>query len=137
MPGCAAVFAAMEKLATIPNHTYSTETVSFRRAPLVGETITSATTTYVWVNGKWRRPPFDARRNLNDMRDADRDSDVSCKPMRDEAIDGEAAALYATHPATEVRPISRCGFPQRAASRRARLSTSAKATRAAKCVSTI
>lgn len=100
-PACAPVFEAMEKLATTPSHTYSTETASFRKVPLAGEVIITSNTIYVMANGNLRQRSFDAQKNLRDMQDADRNANVACKYLRDEVMDSEAAALYSTHNVTE------------------------------------
>ncbi len=100
-PACKPVMDAMEKLVATPNHQFQTETGSFRKTPMSSETITTGNTLFVLVNGKWSSMPFNAQQALKDMQQSARSAKATCKYLRDEAINGEAAALYSSHNATD------------------------------------
>ena len=94
---CKAVFDAMSKLTTTPHHMSMKETAGFHKGTMESEMITTASTQYVKVNGTWHSSPYDSAEQLKDMQQAAARSKQTCKLLRDEAVDGEAATLYSAH----------------------------------------
>jgi hypothetical protein len=100
--GCKPVFDAMSKVLVTPTHLYNTETAAFRKnKPTTGEGIYFGGAIYVLVGGKWRRSPMDAAAMAKQEEENRRTSKYSCRYLRDEAVNGEAAAVYASHSENE------------------------------------
>ena len=91
---------------TIPTHIYSTETASYTGGkPRNSETIYLIDKTYVQVNGRWRVSPVTPKMLLEDTKAAQAAPDIqshsTCRLVRDEVINGEAATLYSEHTETQ------------------------------------
>jgi hypothetical protein len=94
--GCDAVLAAIHKVYQVPAHLYMTETGARTRN---AETIYLNGTTFIMVNGHWRKSTVSPK----DLLDAKKESDQkigTCTAVRDEAVNGEAATLYKNHSQT-------------------------------------
>ena len=94
--GCDAVLAAIYKVYQVPAHLYMTETGARTRN---AETVYLNGTTFVMVNGRWRKSPVSTK----ELMDAKKESDQNlgtCTAVRDEAVNGEAATLYKNHSQT-------------------------------------
>jgi hypothetical protein len=91
----------MSKLTTTPNHMSMKETATFHKGTMDSEVITTASTQYAKVNGTWHSSPYNAAQQLKDMQQAASSSKQTCKRVRDEMVDGEAAALYSAHDVQE------------------------------------
>ena len=85
---------AAKKTATTPNHLFLTHVAAFRNGgkPTSGEVVTTKDRRYVLVNGKWSSRPYDGAKKVRDMDTAE--SQPTCKFVRDETLDGEAASVY-------------------------------------------
>lgn len=108
-PSCELVADATAKNFTIPTHIYSTETASYTGGrPRNSETIYLNDKAYVQVNGRWRVSPMSPKAMLEQLREARKEAkpdsrDIStCRFVRDEVINGEAASLYSEHTENEV-----------------------------------
>src|SRR5215467_8056161 len=70
--------------------------------PRSSESIFAGGAIYIQVKGTWKRSPMsleDMRRQREEnIRDA---KSMSCRYLRDEAVDGEAAAVYSSQSETE------------------------------------
>ena len=90
---CKPVSEAMAKLASTPYH----ETAVVNGKPF--EKIYTTTALYIGSGGRWMKTPATPQ-TLND---ASRESGLSfsnCKSLRTEAVDGQAATVYAAHSQT-------------------------------------
>jgi hypothetical protein len=96
---CGAVSDALMKLAQTPNHSFteSTGAIAGGRSR-TNERIVTATAAYIQAQGKWLESSLTPRQELQMQKDAMAEKkNGTCQYVRDEAIDGEPAALYATH----------------------------------------
>ena len=99
---CKFLADATTKNFTVPTHVYSTET-----GPTTGgktrnsETIYLTDKIYVQLNGRWRVSPLTPAMMRDAMKEGAKDPDTdvhaTCRQVRDEAINGEAATLYSEH----------------------------------------
>jgi hypothetical protein len=97
---CKIVRDAVDKLTTVPNHAYETETNPARPAEGASnhEVIHTGGTIYVLMNGKWKKSPMsEAQMRAQEQENWKNAKNVSCKHLRDESVKGESAALYSTH----------------------------------------
>lgn len=99
---CKLLVDATAKNLTIPTHIYSTETASYTGGkPRNTETIYLGNKTYIQVNGRWRVSPVTPKMMLDAESEAKKDpnsaSHPTCRFVRAEVIDGEAASLYSEH----------------------------------------
>jgi hypothetical protein len=100
--GCKPLFDAMSKVLVTPTHMYNTETAAFRKnKPTTSEGIYVGGAIYVLVGGKWRRSPMDAAAMAKQEEENRRTSTYGCRYLRDESVNGEAAAVYASHSENE------------------------------------
>jgi hypothetical protein len=97
---CKLVFDAMAKAMLTPNHQY----ISLKMQALNGgkpadsEIINTGKATYIQHDGKWK-PAVSAQAMLDQMSENRKDAKSTCHFVRDEAIDGVSASLYAVHEA--------------------------------------
>ncbi|HEY0554799.1 MAG TPA: hypothetical protein VGG20_11075, partial [Thermoanaerobaculia bacterium] len=94
-PSCQPLIHAGEKQISTPNHVYMTTTRDGKAR--TREVIMAGDTIYVMVNGKWNRSSLTPQKiqelqaeNLN------RGKSMTCHYLRDESVNGEAAAVYGT-----------------------------------------
>jgi hypothetical protein len=93
---CQPLIAAVEKQTSVPMHGYLTTTEGGKTK--TSELIYLGDATYINFNGKWRRSPLTAEARQKQKAEAVRQAkELSCKYLRDEAVQGEAAAVYSTH----------------------------------------
>lgn len=100
---CQAALDAGDKLFTTPYHAFMTESGqgNGNEKPLTHESIFAGDVLYILDDGRWRPSGMSnevmkamERRNRVNARN------MSCHYLRDEAVEGEAAALYSTHQET-------------------------------------
>ena len=88
-----------------PTHVYMTEIAGFRHnKPENSESIYAGGANgaiYVLVGGKWTRSKVSAGDMLKQQEENGRTVPSSCRYLREEAVNGEAAAVYASHVETE------------------------------------
>ncbi len=100
--GCKTVFDAMSKVLVTPTHIYNTETAAFRKnKPTTNELIYFGGAIYVMVGGKWTRSRMDAAAMAKQEEENRRTGKYSCRYVRDETVNGEATAVYASQSENE------------------------------------
>lgn len=100
--GCKPVFDAMGKVLVTPTHLYITETDgSGKNKPRTNEEIYFGGAIYVMVGGKWTRSKMDAAAMAKQEEENRRTSKYSCRYLRDESVNGEAAVVYASQSENE------------------------------------
>ena len=96
---CRSIASATAKIWEIPVHLYLNQTFGARGlAARSSESIYVGGAIYVTVGGRWTR----SRASIADLKSAqaegkDSVAKPSCRYLRDEAVDGEAAAVYFEH----------------------------------------
>ncbi|HUI41545.1 MAG TPA: hypothetical protein VL523_06225 [Terriglobia bacterium] len=98
-PACRDVADAGLKVFTTPVHIFMTKTAAYERGKVTSsETIYLNNATYVYVNGKWRRSPTSPQSLLEmQKKEPGSDSTATCRRVREESVNGEAAVVYSTH----------------------------------------
>jgi outer membrane lipoprotein-sorting protein len=90
--GCKPTAEANAKILSVPTHIYMTDTAGGKTRS--DEIIYLNNKTYVQVNGAW---------HVNDTTDEERketlapDPNTTCRVVRDESVNGEAATVYSLH----------------------------------------
>lgn len=102
-PACKPVLDSLAKQYSTPVHIYMTQVGELRGGkPRSAESIFAGGTIYIQMRGKWMRSPMSLeemrRQREENIRDA---KSMSCRYLRDEAVDGEAAAVYSSQSETE------------------------------------
>jgi cytochrome c556 len=100
---CKAAFEANDKLLTTPHHGFITRSaVSKADKPELMENIFVGGVYYVQIRGKWVKSPMTAEQMKQQQEENRKNAkNVSCKHVRDEPVNGEAAAVYKVHSETE------------------------------------
>jgi len=94
---CQPLADTMKKMAATPTHIYSTTTAQWRTgAPRQTETIYAGGAIYTKVGASWMRSQLKPA-DMLDASSRDPQGRHSCRYLRDEAVNGEAAAVYSTH----------------------------------------
>jgi hypothetical protein len=126
-PSCQPLLHASEKQISTPNHVYMTTTREGKAR--AREVIFAGDSIYVMANGKWNRSPLTPQKIQEMQADiSSQAKSMTCHYLRDEPVNGEAAAVYGT--ARRAIPDSerrhrRSGSPRARASRCGRKRTSA------------
>ena len=96
---CKMLADANAKIYAIPAHIYSTETAAHTGGkPRSSELIYFNNTTYIQINGKWTISPATPKRMADMHKDAEnKHPNATCRAVRDELVNGEAATLYSMH----------------------------------------
>lgn len=97
---CKPVMDAMMKRASTPVHLYTTTSAAYLGAgkSTSSETIyASGESTFVKVNGKWRRSPLTNSAWRNEQKQNEQNFKGTCSYVRDELVQGETTALYHVH----------------------------------------
>ncbi len=103
---CKSLLDAVSKVITTPHHAYSTEIAAFRNnQPRNSELINTGDATYIMIKAKWIRSPMTPAEMLKQQKENRRTAKQACRYIRDEAVNGEAAAVYNVHDDTEAGPI--------------------------------
>jgi hypothetical protein len=90
-PACQPLLAAVEKQAKVPSHSYLTATRGAKATST--ETIATGGAIYVMIHGKWLHSPRTPQ-DLEKERASSLGKEAVCTWLRDEAVEGEAAAVY-------------------------------------------
>ncbi len=93
---CQPVFDAATKLLGVPAHSYSTETARDGKTK-TSEAIYANGAIYINYNGKWIRSKMTPQDMLKQEQENIRDAKSTCRHVRDEMVNGEAAAFYTAH----------------------------------------
>ena len=96
---CDTIAGATAKIWEIPVHIYSNQTFSLRAIPArSSESIYIGGIVYVMVKGNWTRSRLTIAQLKAAQEEGKKDTaKPSCRYLRDEAVDGESAAVYASH----------------------------------------
>jgi hypothetical protein len=102
--GCQVVDDALNKVMTVPTHIYTAMSpgLSNGSTPRPSDTIHNETiyvggSAYVKVSGKWSRSEWPPQRIMKQEQENRQQSKTTCRYLRDELVDGEAAAVYGAH----------------------------------------
>ncbi len=102
-PHCQPVVDAGAKMLTTPTHITSTTTAAYTGGkPRNSESIYAGNAIYINVGGKWTRSKMTPQEMLKMQQENSESKKGTCRYVRDESVNGEAAALYAEHSDTEV-----------------------------------
>ena len=94
---CQSALDAMQKLARTPVHQYIHTTAAYAKAPTDAEVVVTADHMYALAAAKWHAMPYDPQQRAQEVRDSEAAKRTACRYLRDEAVGGQAAAVYATH----------------------------------------
>jgi len=96
---CRPMLDAAQKLYTVPVHIYSTETAAYNKGKVKeGEIIYVNNSSYLRINGQWRKSPITEQQRKEIQESAEKeDVGSTCRMVREEAVNGEAARLYSMH----------------------------------------
>ncbi len=102
-PACKPVLDSIAKQYSMPVHIYMTQVAELRGVkPRSSEAIYAGGAIYVQVRGKWTRSPMSLERMRQQREENIRNAkSMSCRYLRDEAVGGEAAAVYSSQSETE------------------------------------
>ena len=92
---CQPVFDAMTKVINTPSHVYNTANDAGKTRTM--ETIYAGGAIYVKVKDKWTRSRLTPQDMLKQEQLNRQNSKYSCRYLKDEPVNGEAAALYSAH----------------------------------------
>jgi hypothetical protein len=100
---CKVAFEANDKLTTTPHHGFTTRSrVSKADKPEPMEDIFVGGVYYTQYRGKWVKSPMTAEdRKKQQEENRKTAKNTSCRHLRDELVNGEAAAVYKVHSETE------------------------------------
>ena len=101
---CKILFDADRKMIVTAHHSYQTQVFPGQQAPKGGEAIYMGGlngAVYILVSGKWQRSGFGPEDSLKQKEENIRNTKASCHYVRDEAVNGEAAAMYTIHTESE------------------------------------
>jgi hypothetical protein len=102
-PACQPVADASAKMLAIPTHISSTTTAAYAGGkPQNTEMIYAGNAIYVNVRGKWARTRMTPQEMLKMEQENKESKKGTCRYVRDESVNGEAAALYAEQSNTEA-----------------------------------
>lgn len=95
--GCKPVFDALFKIYSVPTHSIGTRLESGKGAkPVTMESIRTTTATYVRIDGKWKKVPMtQAAAIARKKENIENAKAYSCKPLRQESVNGVPATVYA------------------------------------------
>ncbi len=94
---CQPVFDALTKIATTPSHSNTTNTGVNGGKPVQAETIFANGQKYIRVHGKWMRIPVTSQVVLEQEKEKEEKGTSTCRFLRSESVNGEAAKLYSMH----------------------------------------
>jgi hypothetical protein len=103
---CLQIFGVMEKLWDKPYHMYMVDTAGtdaglHHGKPTVSELIYIGGVDYVTVGEKWIKGPVDVVEMRKDMDEKVKTTKATCTHVRDDAVNGESAAVWKVHSETE------------------------------------
>lgn len=97
--GCEPEFEALRKMTTTPTHSFTTRTSALRGGskPLTSEAIHVGGSIYFKLNNKWIRSALTPQEELRQEQENRKNNKATCRYLREELVNGEAAALYSLH----------------------------------------
>lgn len=107
--GCATVRAVGLKMLEVPYHMYMIDSANTDAAlhggkPTVGEVISAGGQMYVLNRGKWVKSPVSLAELKKNQENPD-STKSACSHLRDESVNGEAAAVWREHIVNEMATI--------------------------------
>jgi len=101
---CKLVLDAMTKRIATPSHLYATESMALRDSkPKTSESIYAGGAIYIQVKGKWSRSPLSIEAMRKQEEENQRNvKSMTCRYLRDETVNGEAAAVYRSQAESEA-----------------------------------
>jgi hypothetical protein len=107
---CALVKATSLKMFDVPYHMYMIDSGAANEAlnggkPTAGEVISAGGQMYVLHKGKWLKSPVSLAELKKDQNDSPDSTKVTCSHLRDESVNGEAAAVWRSHVVNDVGTI--------------------------------
>jgi hypothetical protein len=120
-PACQPLVEASRRQVRTPTHIYATETAAYLGGkPRQTEIIQAGDALYIHVDGRWQRSPVKVQALRDQQEENAREGKGTCRYLRDEAVNGEAAAVYLMRSDTEVAKVDstvwisrRSGLPLR------------------------
>lgn len=102
---CKPVVDAMTKQIGTPTHIYMTDVAQFRGGkPESHEAIHTGSAIYIQVKGQWRRSAMSIQDLQKQREEAEsKAKSMSCRYLRDEPVNGEAAAVY--HAQSDIEDV--------------------------------
>jgi hypothetical protein len=95
---CKAVFDAIAKQVMTPNHEYMIQTVGADKSKREQrEVINTGTVQYFLVGGEWHTMKETPKETLQRERENEASSEVSCRYLRDESVEGVSTAVFSEH----------------------------------------
>jgi hypothetical protein len=93
---CKLVLDAMAKQRATPTHLYATESSPLLGGkPKVNESIYAGGAIYIRIKGQWKRSPLTLQAMQKQQEENQRNAkSMTCRYLRDETVNGEAAAVY-------------------------------------------
>ena len=93
---CQPIFDTRFKLFSVPTHIYTVAALPGGKSQ-TSEAIYTNGAIYVLMSGKWIHSRMTPQDMLKQEEENIRDSKSTCRHVRDEVVNGEAAALYTAH----------------------------------------
>jgi hypothetical protein len=102
-PACNPAMDAMLKQISTPTHVYASQALGPHGKPRAMELIYADGVIYMQIGGAWKRSPL----SVQDMRKQEEENrrnakSMDCRYLRDETVNGEAAAVYHLQAVTEA-----------------------------------
>lgn len=94
---CQPIFAALIKVATTPNHSYTTNSGVNGGKTTEAETIFANGQKYIRAGGKWIRIPVTSQDVLEQEKEKQEHGKSACQLLRSEPVNGEAGMVYSVH----------------------------------------
>ena len=94
---CQPVFDALAKVATTPNHSYTTNVAISSGKASEGETIFANGQKYIRAQANWIRLPVTPQDVLDQEKEKREHGKSACQFLKTESVNGEAAMLYSVH----------------------------------------
>ena len=94
---CQPVLDALAKVATTPNHSYTTSVAASSGKATEGETIFANGQKYIRAQAKWIRLPVTSQDALEQEKEKREHGKSACQFLKTESVNGDAAMLYSVH----------------------------------------
>ena len=94
---CQPVFDALKKAAITPNHSYTTSSAVNGGKAAETETISANGQKYIQARGKWMRIGVTSQDVLEQEKEKEEHGKSTCRLVRSESVNGEAAMLYSVN----------------------------------------
>jgi len=100
---CKTVFDAIAKQVMTPNHEYMIQTAGADKSRREQrEVINTGTVQYFLVGGEWHTMKETPRETLQRERESEASSEVTCRYLRDENVEGVTTTVFSEHSKAET-----------------------------------